>query len=115
MFRQKNVQKYLNGLRLFNYSIKLHYCKLRGKNLRFLILNPGFILNSYTNFELIIKTITECRKLNYFRRLEFVDVFSSPTTEEEEHLHAYWVYEVIKATKNKRVVQDKKNLVVFLF
>ena len=115
MFRQKNIEKYLDGLRLFNYSIRLYYDKLRGKNHRILILNPGFVSNTYNNFEIIIKTIRECTKLDYFRRLEFVDVFSAPTTEEEKQLHAYWVYEVIRATKNKRVLQDTKNLVVFLF
>ena len=115
MFRQKNIEKYLNRLKLFKYSIKLEYDKLRGKNHHILILNPGFILNTDNNFEIIIKTILECTKLDYFRRIEFIDVFSPPATEEETRLHGYWVYETIRATKNKRVLQDTKNLVVFLF
>ena len=74
MLPQKNIEKYLNHLKLFNYSIKLEYDKLRGKNHKILILNPGFILNTDNNFEILIKTILECTKLDYFRCIEFIDV-----------------------------------------
>lgn len=113
MFRERDVSKYIADLHLFGHTISLEYDKLRGTNHKILKLNPDFALNNETRCALLVKTIRECANLKYFRRLEFINVYSEPTSDFEKYLQEYWVFRIQRETKLKRIAQRTTDLVVY--
>ena len=114
MFGEKNISKFLNKHRdLFGFSIELEYCKLRKVNRHILKANPGQRLRDDKLYHIILGFVKQCEKLNYFKRLDFVDVFINAEDDEiSHHLQEYWVLKLVNDTGNRFCFQANGNLYV---
>jgi len=115
MFGQKNAAKFVQKQKLFGYTITLEYCKFRKKNYRILNINTGFKLTEEEQYILILHFVEECSNLNYFRRIEFKNIFNKPETPMEEQLQEYWVFKMVRDLKNKHILQSAADLCVCFY
>ena len=115
MFGQKNAAKFVQKQKLFGYTITLEYCKTRKKNFLILNINTGFKLTEEQQYILILNFVLECKKLNYFRRIEFKNIFNKPETDMEEQLQEYWVFKMVRDLKNKHILQSTADLCVCFY
>ena len=115
MFGEKNIDKFLTKYReIFGFNIELEWCTLRRKNRHILIVNPGSKLKDESLYQIILSFVKECEKQNFFKRVEFMDLFADPQDNMEvKHLNEYWVLKIIQDTRNRHIFQDRYgNLVI---
>ena len=115
MFGQKNVAKWLQKQTHFGYTIILEYCKLRKKNFKILKVNTGFKLKEDDQYQLIMSFIKECRDLNYFRQIEFIDLFQKPESATEKREQKCRIFEFMEDLHNKDVYQYEPDLVIWFY
>ena len=114
MFGEKNISKFLDKHRdLFGFSVDLEWCRMRRTNRHVLKANPGQRLRDDKLYHIILGFIRQCEKLNFFKRLDFINVFQN--TEDDDmahHLNEYWVLKLIKDTGNRFIFQADGNIYV---
>ena len=114
MFGEKNIPKFLSKHKdIFGFDIVLEWCSMRRVNRHILRVNPGARLTSNNLYFNILAFVRECHKINYFKRVEFINVFQDPEdNEEHQHLNEYWVLRLIKDTGNRHIFQSDGNIYI---
>ena len=109
MFGEKNITKFLKRYKeLFGFNIELEWCSLRRKNRHILIANPGKKLKDEQLYQIILNFTKDCEKQNFFQRVEYMGLFEDPDDNQEvKYLNEYWVFKLMRDTRNRHIFQDK--------
>ena len=117
MFGEHNITKFLNKYKeLFGFNIELEWDNFRRKNMHVLVVNAGTKLKDEQLYQNILTFCKETEKKNFFKRIEFIDLFANPEDSQEvKYLNEYWVLKLIQDTQNRRIFQDSHGCLVVGF
>ena len=118
--REKNVAKVLDtNSTVFNHLITLDYDSFRGTNHKILQVRARdeFKLDTFENMRVVENYVKTVKKLQYFRKIIFCDIFPAVDNEwgDSEDALEVWHYRLREILKMQHIAKKERDLYVFFF